>query len=80
MKEEFFKIDVVTYSGYKGAERPLAFIWKGRRIECKEIIDRWYGEGHEYFKVKGNDDIAYLMRYDRSRDVWELTQIQKEGV
>lgn len=77
MKNNFFKIDVETYSGYKGAERPSTFIWKKRRFVCDEILDRWYGEDHEYFKVKTKDGHTYLLRYDRRNDFWEISSFTK---
>lgn len=77
MDYEFFKIEVETYSGYKGAERPLAFTWKDRRIECREIKDRWYGEEREYFKITGDDGRTYILRYDRKKDEWEIQSVKK---
>jgi len=76
MPKAYFKISVETYSGYKVAERPLAFTWKDRRIECKEVEDRWYGEDHEYFKITGGDKRTYILRYDRKNDVWEIESIK----
>jgi hypothetical protein len=75
MKGEYFRVDVETYDGHKGAERPLAFTWKERRIECKEILDRWYGEDHEYFKSEGDDGRTYILRYDREKDIWEISSV-----
>ena len=77
MKEEYFRVSVETYDGHKGAERPIAFTWKEHRIACERILDRWYGQDHEYFKVEGNDGRTYILRYGRSDDAWELTVIQK---
>lgn len=76
MKDEYFKIEVETYSGHKGAERPVAFVWKGRRIQCRQIKDRWYGPDHEYFKVEGDDQRDYTLRYDRTNNVWEISLIK----
>lgn len=72
----YFKITVETYNGYKGAERPVAFTWKKRRIECKDIKDRWYGEHYEYFKVAGSDNRTYILRYDKKEDLWEIEAIK----
>ncbi len=77
MKEEYFTVSVETYDGHKGAERPIAFTWKERRIECQKILDRWYGEDHEYFKARGDDGRIYILRYDREDDVWELSAVSK---
>jgi hypothetical protein len=76
MSQIYFKISVETYNGHKGAERPVAFKWKDRRIECKEIKDRWYGEDHEYFKITGDDGRTYILRYDRKRDFWEIQSLE----
>ena len=75
MKDRYFKVEVETYDGHKGAERPTAFTWKDRRIECQKVLDRWYGEDHEYFKVEGDDGRTYILRYDRGKDIWEISSI-----
>lgn len=72
---DFFHVRVETYDGHKGAERPVAFVWKGRRIACAEVLDRWYGEDHEYFKARGDDGRVYLLRYHRGEDRWEISSI-----
>lgn len=77
VKGDYFRIEVETYDGFKGAERPMAFTWKGRRIECQKILDRWYGESYEYFKVAGDDSRTYVLRYDRARDYWEISAIPR---
>jgi hypothetical protein len=76
MKSDFFRIEVKTYDGHKGAERPMSFTWKDRCIECAKILDRWYGEDYEYFKVEGDDSRTYILRYDRKADSWQLSAFQ----
>jgi len=63
---------VETYSGYKADERPVAFWLRERRIAVREILDRWLGEDHAYFKLTGDDGAVYVIRQDRSSDAWEL--------
>jgi len=65
-------LSVETYSGYKADERPVAFWLRERRIAVREILDRWHGEDHAYFKLTGDDDATYIIRQDRSSDTWEL--------
>ena len=69
-------IKVECFSGYKLNERPLAFSLMDRRFEVKDIIDRWYGEGTSYFKVKADDDNIYLLKYDEWEDRWEFVFYQ----
>ncbi len=71
------KITVSSYSGYAADERPLAFIFGEKKYNIVEIIDRWYGPDHRYFKVRADDGNEYIMRYDNARDEWELDFFQK---
>jgi hypothetical protein len=63
---------VETHSGYKADERPVAFWLRDRRMAVREIVDRWHGEEHAYFKLTGDDGAMYIIRQDRSSDTWEL--------
>lgn len=65
-------IVVEAYSGYKADERPVAMRLGGRRIAVREILDRWYGEDHAYFKLAAEDGTVYIIRQDRCADTWEL--------
>ena len=38
--------------------------------------DRWRGEDHEYVKLDGSDGARYILRYDRSRDDWEIQMME----
>jgi len=78
MKEVYFRVEVETYDGHKGAERPVACMWKERRIGCTKVLDRWYGEDHEYFKAEGDDGRIYILRYDRKEDIWEIASIVED--
>jgi hypothetical protein len=64
------RIKVVAYSGYKANERPVCFFLDDKRCEVKEILDRWYGPDHDYFKVLADDGCAYLLKWHRSSDRW----------
>ena len=67
------KIRVNTYAGYKANERPQAIVMGGKSLKVEEILDRWTGEDHDYFKLKADDGALYIIRYDRESDEWELT-------
>ena len=72
---------VSTYSGYKGDERPTSFLLAGRTFQVREIVDRWYGEDHAYFKLIADDGNLYLIRHDVENDVWEMvmTETKQSG-
>ena len=65
-------LKVESYSGYAADERPVAFRLGDRRISVVEVVDRWYGEDHAYFKLIGQDGMRYLIRQDRTAGIWEL--------
>ncbi|MBL7210750.1 MAG: hypothetical protein ISS61_00060 [Desulfobacteraceae bacterium] len=65
-------IEVRAYSGYKANERPLCFVLEGRRVDVEEILDRWYGEDHDFFKVLGLDGCVYQLKWHRALDSWFL--------
>ena len=66
------KVRVVCYEGYRAEETPRAFLLGDLRVEVVRVLDRWRGEDHEYVKLDGSDGARYILRYDRSRDEWEI--------
>lgn len=70
------KIEVTTYSGYRGEEGLLSFVLHDERIEIAEIIERWIEEGVEdrvrkrYFRVKGSDGYVHVLFVDESTGEW----------
>jgi hypothetical protein len=73
------KIRVDTYDGYRSGERPLRFHIGRKRREVVDVLDRWYGEDHDYFKVRADDGAVYVLRCQRSGDRWELMQYSAPG-
>jgi hypothetical protein len=67
------KIRVLCYEGYAAGETPRFFFLGDRRLEVVEILDRWRGEDHEYFKLAASDGDRYILRRDREREEWEIT-------
>ncbi len=55
---------------------PIAFTLMDRQYKVKDVIDRWYGEGVIFFKVKAGDDNIYLLKYSTSQDHWDLILYQ----
>jgi hypothetical protein len=69
------KIEVVAYSGYKANERPISFIVDNREVEVMDIIDRWYDADYDNFKTLGDDGKIYLLRWQRTSDLWFLEKL-----
>lgn len=64
-------------AGDGGQLRRLRF--DGRRVEVVENLDRWFGQDYAYFKVRGDDGNLYILRFDETRDAWELIMFQRPG-
>ena len=73
MTEGAMKIRVSCYEGYTTEETPRSFSLGDRRLVVVEILDRWRGEDHEYFKLAASDGNRYILRRDREREEWEIT-------
>jgi len=66
-------IRVECYSGYRGEETPRRLQLGERRIEIREIVDRWLAPEYRYFKIVGDDGDLYIIRHDVESWKWELT-------
>jgi hypothetical protein len=72
-------VKVDCYAGYRDEETPRRFELDGRWVEVVEVIDRWFGVDHRYFKVRGDDGAVYLLRYDNETERWELKPLGSSG-
>ena len=70
------RIRVESYSGYRGEETPRNILMATYKVEVKDIIDRWLGPDHRYFKFLGDDDATYIIRHDPATWMWELVFYQ----
>jgi hypothetical protein len=64
-------LPVETVQGETG-EEPAWFVVLEKRFQVREIVDRWFGEDHAYFKVKADDGVLYILRYSLVEAEWEL--------
>jgi archaemetzincin len=72
-------VRVECYAGYRGEETPRAFFVDSRRVDVAEVLDRWHGIDHRYFKVRADDGALYILRHDTDADCWEITLFQQPG-
>ena len=63
---------VECYAGYRGEETPRCFFIGCRAVEVVEVLDRWLGPDHRYFKVRGSDGGVYILRHDEYFERWEM--------
>ena len=72
-------VRVECYAGYKGDERPVRFFLDGQGYEVVELLDRWYGQDHAYFKVRAAGGGVYILRKSvEGQDEWSLGSYRSE--
>jgi hypothetical protein len=71
-KEEMTAVRVRSYAGYRAEESPQRFFIGKREVKVVEIIDRWLDPAYSYFKVRGDDDGIYILRYSQDSDAWDM--------
>ena len=67
------KIKEDCYCGYRGEETQKYNSIGTSKIEFRKVLDRWLAPDYRYFKVLGDDNAIYIIRYDQEKWQWELT-------
>ncbi|MFU8856232.1 MAG: hypothetical protein ACNA8S_04405 [Deferrisomatales bacterium] len=71
------ELRVECYAGHRGEETPRRFFLGRRPVEIDLVLDRWLAPSHRYFKVRGDDGAAYLLRHDCEAGRWELCHFDR---
>ncbi len=70
------RINVQSYCGYRGNERPDSFELEGERIRVEEVLFTWLEQstGHRYrcFRIRGDDRHTHVLLHDEQSDVWYM--------
>lgn len=69
------RIQVEVLSGPGGDGTPSRFRLGDRMVEVIELVDRWQGKDADYFRVRGDDGHAYVLKWERSpgdSEPWEI--------
>ena len=66
---------VECYSGHTYAQRPVAFVWNGQRVEIDEIeTDENFPEG-KYFRVRTSNGLRFELTYLTNEDKWIINAL-----
>jgi hypothetical protein len=72
------RIRVECHAG-RGCEAPRRFTLGDQTIDVEDVLDRWYGNDADYFRVRGRDGHLYVLKYLRAQDGWELSSFTRRG-
>jgi hypothetical protein len=70
------RIQIISYSGYRGEQIPRAMTFQNKKIEVLEILSQWVEEEvadrtrRRFFKVKGSDGDVHTIYYDEKVMEW----------
>jgi hypothetical protein len=72
-------IKVSTYAGYRANERPLDFVFEGKKHKIKDIICQTYEEVisgglRRRYTVRTEEGSRFKLCYDEERDQWYLEE------
>jgi hypothetical protein len=74
MKPEHIVVD--AYSGRRGDERPVSFVYRGQRIEVRAVLVQWIEENKDdrrqrrFFRIEAGDGGIHLIFCDLEAGVW----------
>ena len=60
-----------------GSAEPSTIWFGSRRVEVIEVLDRWYGTDHRWWKVQTAEG-QYVLRLDTRSSSWELAAVVRE--
>jgi hypothetical protein len=63
----------------RAAGSPLRFVLGEQTVEVDDLLDRWYGDDADYFRVRGADGHVYVLKHLHGHDRWELTSFTRRG-
>ncbi len=70
------KIEVASYAGHRGEERPRSFMLDGERIEVLSVVKMWVEESsgdrkrRRFFTVRGSDGYTHTLYHDEESLEW----------
>ena len=72
------RIQVVCHAEHT-SDGPQRFVLGEQTIEVDDLVDRWYGDVADYFRVRGRDGHLYVLKHVRAYDRWELNAFTRRG-
>ena len=72
-------VSVECDATFNGELSPRLFTLGDRSIAINDVLDRWFGEDCDYFKVQGQDGHLYILRHDPEVHRWEIWMYRRAG-
>ncbi|MGD0004531.1 MAG: hypothetical protein ABSE06_09920 [Anaerolineaceae bacterium] len=66
---------VECYSGSAYAERPIALLWDGQRLEFTGVEERWRIPGELCFRVRTRDNRRFELFFNELKATWKINEV-----
>lgn len=66
---------VECHSGFTYAEKPVALMWEGRRLEIMQITAQWRSPEAHHFRVCTGNGQEFELAYHEADNEWQITGI-----
>lgn len=63
---------VWCYAGSSYAQRPLAFLWQGQRLEVAAVAAEWRTPDGKTFVVRTPDGQVFKLFYNHRLELWQV--------
>jgi hypothetical protein len=79
------RIEVNCYSGHRGEERPLSFIYIDKSFRVVDILERRLEEDQSsrerrrFYKIKANDGKIYTLIHMEVKNEWILMRTSEDA-
>ena len=73
-------VSVQCEPAFNGEATPRFFTIGDRRIDVVDVLDRWFGEDYDYFKVCDAGGDTFILRRDTDDLTWEIWMYKRAGV
>ena len=71
-------VHVECYSGSRYAERPIAMLWQGKRLEIRQVLNSWRTPDGPGFDVVFGDERKFRLLYHEKCDTWSIVDLEVE--
>ncbi|HUJ18675.1 MAG TPA: hypothetical protein VL197_11855 [Nitrospirota bacterium] len=79
------RIEIGSYSGYRGEESPRVFFAHGKKITVTCILRMWVAEEESgrrrrrFFRVEGGDGFTHTLYYDEETQEWFCREFERNA-
>jgi hypothetical protein len=70
-------LQVECSSSGNGQLEPSVIWFGSRRLDVREVVDRWYASDRRWWKVETTEG-AYIVRLDEASGSWELAAVVRD--